>query len=512
MTQELFSDKSQSKSEILESERSSYRQILKATSLFGGVQVFTILIGIVRVKFVAVLLGTEGVGIIGLLNSPINMIVSITGLGISFSAVRDISEASSGGDQTILSRSVITLRRWSWLTGLFGAIVTIGFAPLLSQWSFGNREYTWTFVWLSVTLLLQAISKGQSAVLQGTRRLKALAKAGVLGSAFGLITSVPLYYWFGINGIVPAFIVTAITGLLLSWYFSKKVPVENIQLSSREVFFSGLKMAKLGISMTIAGFIASLSAYVLNAFISNHGGIEQVGLYNAGWGVVGQYTAIIFAAMATDYFPRLAAIQADNNRVKALVNQQIYSALLVVTPLLILLIIMMPIVVRVLYTPAFLPVVMFAILTVLGIPFKVISWALGYIYLAKGDGRFFMVIEIITGTIILIFNLIFYYLYGLNGLGISFIVTYIIGVFFSFFALRWKYKFSLPNKLLGNFALLYCFLVLSFLAVFINDILLRYTGGVVILVASGYYSFYRLDELMSLKTFISDKIRQLRNS
>jgi hypothetical protein len=41
--------------------------------------------------------------------------------------------------------------------------VTITFAPLLSKWTFGNKDYTWAFVWLSVTLLLQAISRGQSA-------------------------------------------------------------------------------------------------------------------------------------------------------------------------------------------------------------------------------------------------------------------------------------------------------------------------------------------------------------
>lgn len=512
MSQELSPDKSQGKLKILATEQSSYRQIFKATSLFGGVQVFTILIGIVRVKFVAVLLGAGGVGIIGLLNSPLNMIISITGLGISFSAVRDISEANSSGDMAVLSGSIITLRRWSWLTGLFGAIVTIGFAPLLSQWSFGNRDYTWAFVWLSVTLLLQTISKGQNAILQGTRRLKALAKAGVIGSALGLITSVPLYYWFGVNGIVPAFIVTAVTGLLLSWHFSKQVAIENIQLSTKEVFFSGLKMVKLGVSMTIAGFIASLSAYILNAFISNNGGIEQVGLYNAGWGVVGQYTAIIFAAMATDYFPRLAAIHADNNQVKSLVNQQIDSALLIITPLLILLIIMMPIVIRILYTPAFLPVVMFAILTVMGIPFKVISWAMGYVYLAKSDSKLFIIIEISTGIIILIFNLLFYYLYGLNGLGVSFIVTYIIGVFLSFFVLRWKYKFNFPNKLLSNFILLYSFLLISFFAVLIKDVLFRYTVGMVMLGISIYYSIYRLNELMDLKTYFSDKIRELRGS
>jgi O-antigen/teichoic acid export membrane protein len=174
--------------------QSSYRQILKATSLFGGVQVFNILIGIVRVKFVAVLLGAAGVGIMGLLNAPLQLIISITSLGIAFSAVRDISEAHGRNDQTGIAKAIIVLRRWSWFTGLLGAVVTITLAPLLSQWTFGNHEYSWAFVWLSVTLLLQALSKGQSAILQGTRRLKDMAKAGTIGSFIGLLTSLPLFY------------------------------------------------------------------------------------------------------------------------------------------------------------------------------------------------------------------------------------------------------------------------------------------------------------------------------
>ena len=285
--------------------KSSYRQIFKTTSLFGGVQVFSILIGIIRVKFVAVLLGAVGVGIIGLYNAPINLIISITGLGIAFSGVRDISEANTSGDQFKLSRIVKTLLNWSWLTGLLGAFATLSLAPLLSQWTFGSDEYTWAFIWLSGTLLLQAISRGQSAILQGMRRLKDMAKAGVIGSALGLIISIPLYYFLGIKGIVPAMIISSITSLILSWYYSRKIVVEKIDLTFKESCTSGLGMAKLGIYMTIAGFVASFSAYVLNAFISNRGGVEQVGLYNAGWGVVGQYTGLVFTAMATDYFPRL---------------------------------------------------------------------------------------------------------------------------------------------------------------------------------------------------------------
>jgi O-antigen/teichoic acid export membrane protein len=492
----------------LTEQQSSYRQIFKATSLFGGVQVFNILIGIVRVKFVAILLGTAGVGIIGLLNAPLQLIISLTGLGIAYSAVRDVSEAHGSGDQTRIAKTITILRRWSWFTGLMGAVVTISFAPLLSQWTFGNREYTWAFVWLSITLLLQAISKGQNAILQGTRRLKDMAKAGVIGSALGLFISIPLYYWFGIKGIVPAMIFTAVTGLFLSWYFSRRVIIENIELTYKETYASGLGMAKLGIFMTMAGFAASLSSYVLNAFISNRGGVEQVGLYNAGWGVVGQYTNIIFTAMATDYFPRLSAIQTDDHKVKELVRQQGETALLIMTPLLALLIITMPIVVRILYTPAFLPIVMFANLTVLGMQFKAISWAMGYVYLAKGNGQLFLTMEVISGIVVMMLNLILYYFYGLNGLGISFILTYLFGMVFSYFVLKKKYHFSFPNKFYRRLLITYGFVIVSFLTVFISGAAYRYLAGTIVLVLATFYSLFKLNDLMDLRTYISGKIKR----
>ena len=489
-------------------QQSSYRQIFKATSLFGGVQVIQIAIGIVRTKFVAILLGSTGVGIMGLLNAPLNLIISITGLGIAFSAVRDVSEAHGTGDQKRISKTITVLRQWSWITGFLGAVITVALAPILSQWTFGNSEYTWAFMWLSVTLLLQAISKGQSAILQGTRRLKDMAKAGVIGSTLGLITSVPLYYWFGLNGIVPAMIVTAITGLFLSWYFSQKLEIENVKLTYNETYASGLGMAKLGISMTIAGFLGSLSTYVLNAFISNRSGIEQVGLYNAGWNVIGQYTGIIFIAMATDYYPRLSAVQSDDDKVKELVRQQAETALLIMTPLLSLLIITMPLVVRILYSPVFLPIVMFANLTVLGMQFKAISWAMGYVYLAKGNGQLFLFIEIISGIVILLLNLIFYYFFGLNGLGISFILSYLFGMALGYFFLNRKYNFSFPKVLYTRFFVTYSFIIVSFLTIFISNIIFRFLVGSIILVFTTMFSFVKLNELMDLKTFIASKLKR----
>ena len=68
-----------------------YKKAFKGTALFGGVQIFQILITLVRGKIVALFLGPEGMGISGLYTSSLAMLITISGLGCSLSAVRYIS-------------------------------------------------------------------------------------------------------------------------------------------------------------------------------------------------------------------------------------------------------------------------------------------------------------------------------------------------------------------------------------------------------------------------------------
>ena len=478
--------------------KSNYRSILKATSIFGGVQVFNILIGIIRVKFVAVLLGATGVGILGLFNAPLQLIMGITGLGIAFSAVRDISEAHGQGDQNKIAIAIKTLRKWSWFTGLLGALVTVFMAPLLSKWTFGNSDYSWAFIWLSVTLLLQAISKGQSAILQGMRKLKDMAKASVYGSLIGLMTAIPLYYYFGINGIVPSLIASAVTALLLSWYYSKKVELDPVELSTIDVWNYGKGMVKLGIVMTLTGLIGNLTSYILISFISQNGGVDQVGLYNSGWSIVGQYTGLVFMAMTTDYYPRLAAINQDNLKVKKLINQQAEMIMLILGPLLILFITTMPLLIRLFYTAAFLPVVIFANWTVLGILLKGMAWPIGFLFPAKGDLKTFGTIEVVALIFNLVTNMGFYYFFELEGLGVSFIINYMFGLFLTLFYANSKYGFSYEPNTLKIFLFSSIFLISGFFASYYLGQTSKYLIGFVIFLISLSYSLVSMNSRMDL--------------
>ena len=101
-----------------------YLHILKYTGLFGGVQGLNVLIGIVRNKLVAVLLGPPGCLVLfSLFNTTVRFISDSTNFGLSMSAVRNISEDYDRKDEEKLKEGITLVRSWSLLTALLGFFV-----------------------------------------------------------------------------------------------------------------------------------------------------------------------------------------------------------------------------------------------------------------------------------------------------------------------------------------------------------------------------------------------------
>ena len=99
-------------------DQKSYRQIFKATSIFGGVQVFKIIISIIRSKVVAVLLGPSGMGIINLLVSTTGFITTLTNFGLGTSAVKNVAAATATGDNEKARLTITVLKILVKYTGI----------------------------------------------------------------------------------------------------------------------------------------------------------------------------------------------------------------------------------------------------------------------------------------------------------------------------------------------------------------------------------------------------------
>lgn len=407
------------------SDNNLYRIITKAAALFGGVQVVNIICSVIRTKIVAILLGSAGIGIIGLYNNAIETISALTGLGIRSSSVREISEAATKQGTPNLSRIVTVVRRWSWLVGLLGAVALISLAPILSKITFGDNKHIWGFVFLSCTLLFSALSSGEQAILQGTKQLKSLARSSVYGSIASLLLSIPLYYIWGIDGIVPSLIVYSATTLIVVLLYKDR-KIEKQELSVQETLKYGKEMVVLGIFMTVSTFITTLFSYIFSAYLNHCSGETTVGYYQAGYTMMNKYVGLIFAAMAMEYYPRLSGVSDDNRTMSKYIGKQVEMMQLMLASVITLFIVLHPLMIRILYTTDFYVINGYLLLAIQGISFKAISWAIGFVLLAKGKGKLYLYTELASDVITLSLNILLYHYYGLAGVGASYTIGFII--------------------------------------------------------------------------------------
>ena len=491
-------------------QQSSYRQIMKATSLFGGVQFFQIIISVVRSKFVAILLGPAGMGIVGLLTSTTGLIAGLTNFGLGTSAVKNISEASATKDEQRISRVISVMRRLVWITGILGTVITFIFSPLLSQFTFGNKEYTSAFAWISITLLFSQLSTGELVLLQGLRKLQNLAKANVYGSLTGLIITIPLYYKFGIQGIVPVIIITALITLFFSWYFAKKVKIEKTTVTKEITIAEGRSMLVMGFMISLSGLISIVVAYLLRIFINRTGNVADVGFYSAGFTIINTYVGMIFTAMGTDYYPRLSVVANDNKQCIQSINQQSEIALLILAPILMCFLVFVNWAVILLYSTQFLAITGMIYWATLGIFFKAVSWAIAFVFLAKGASKLFFWNELVGNAYTLIFSLLGYRLGGLTGLGIAFLITYIMYLIQVYFIAKVKYQFSFASSFIKIFTIQFLLALLGFLIVNLVEQPYSYILGTILIGLSWWYSYKELEKRIGLKDIIQSINQKIR--
>lgn len=491
-----------------DSNQSSYRSIFKATSLFGSVQLFQIIIQIVKSKFIAVLLGPAGVGIIGLYQSGILLVQNITNMGLASSAVRDVSEAFGLKDYHRINLVITTIRRLVWGTGLLGMIALAVFSPLLSKASFGNYDYTIPFIFLSVTLLLDQISAGQKVVLQGMRKLKELAKCSVIGSTFGLLVSVPLYYLLGVKGIVPTLILNSICTLSVSWLYSRKIPVQKIEQSTKETFKQGRLMLVMGISMSLSGIFNTAASYVIRAYIQFVDGVEEVGLFQAGFMIMSTYVGLVFNAISTDYYPRLAAVNKDNSKCKEIINQQGEMASLILVPMLTICLVFMPVILNVLYSNEFVRANDYISWACIGMYLRLASWVISFSFVAKAESKLFMLNEALACSYSVVFSVIGYYLGGLTGVGIAFTLEYLVYLIQVYLIARKRYQFRFSNNFIQTYFCLLITLILCLVIVLAFNGWQKYTFGVLLIILCSGYCLFLLNKKIDLLGAVRNKINK----
>lgn len=489
----------------------SYSSIFKATSLFGGVQVFNIFISIIRAKVVAVLLGSEGMGLNGLFINTTSLIRNITGLGLNQSAVKNIAQANASGNHDEVEKVVAVFRKLVWFTALLSLAVAILLGNQLSLWVFGSEEHTWSFRILGIIFIFGAVTAGTFTVLQGLRKIKYLAAANILGSLFALLISIPLYYFYGIQGVVPALVVAAFVRLLISRYYRKKINITPSVITYKEAFLQGADMIKLGVVLASSVFLASGVKFAISAFIIRTGSLSDLGLYNAGIAITMGYTGLVFTAMTQDYFPRLTeAVHKKGEYWKRIINEQTHLVTIILTPILLFIITTLPWMIKLLLTDEFMEITNFVSFFILGIFLQGPTWTMGIMIVAKTDLKIKMYSEFLANFLFLTFSISFYYFYGLMGIGFGFLLSKFFGLLITWSIVRFRYFFRFDQR--ESIILMVSFFTCSFLSIvqIVKGYPLAHYVGTVLFIISASFSIKELNQKIDLQSMIRGGLHRLK--
>lgn len=422
-------------------ETSGYKTAFKSTAIFGGVQLFTILLNVAKTKVIALLMGTVGFGIISIYNTMTSLISTTTNLGLQSSAVRDISITFANNDKNALAQKHLAIMRCVYITSFIGAILTIIFARQLSYGLFEDYTHVIEIRLLSTVVGLMGIYNANYAFLQGIRRIKDMAKSTIYGALATFLLSLPLYYFFRTDGIVWSLIIGAVATTIVSYYFALRYKLPEISQTWKDTYRIGKGTVQLGIAMSIGSISVLLVQFIIKAFIVRQGGVADVGLYQAGWAINASYLGMVFTAIAKDYFPRLSSIHEDNEKMGIMVNEQAEIAILILAPLISCLVLFIEPVVKLLYSIEFISIAPMAMWLLIGSLIKAGSWGISYIFLAKGNSKLYLFNELGIKLITVPSYLLGYHYFGLSGIGYAY--TFIYCIFFLWVGLMSYKKFKI---------------------------------------------------------------------
>lgn len=474
------------------SDGNSCRQILRSSSIIGGASILNVLVGLVRIKVAAVLLGPTGVGLIGLLQSLMTTAATCAALGFGNVGTRQIAEAAGAGD----AATIVAVRRALFLGTLI--LATLGglgvwFArDLLTAQLLAGAARPADLGWLAVGVALMVAAGSQTALLNGLRRISDLAWITIGSALLSTLLGIAALLLWGDGG-VAAFVVAAplASFLLGHWYVARLEPVRGPPTPLSRLFGHWGRLARLGAAFMLSGLATTFGMLVARTLVQRDLGTEALGHFQAAWMISMTYIGFVLSSMGTDYYPRLTAAIRDRATTNRLVNEQTEVALLLAGPVFLAMQGLAPWVVHLLYSGAFDEAVWILRWQLLGDILKVASWPLGFVILASGDGRTFLLTESASIGIFVLLLWLGLPLAGVQASGVAFLVMYALYLPLVHRLARRRTGFAWTRSVLVSLA------VLAVLAsmVFVCALWSRWASAVLGLVAAAALTLYALARL-----------------
>lgn len=368
------------------------------TSFYSGIATaIRFISGFVVNKVIAVVIGPSGTALVSQFQNFIGITTSFATGGIEQGVVKYVAEVR--GDEKkkglVLSTSIKVTLTATLIVGVSIAICS----QVLSSYLFDTTDYQLVILIFGLTVVLFGLNKLLMSILNGTGEIKKLVVVKISSNLFGLFITATCAYFLGLFGVLVALAISQSVVFFVSLAF-----VVNCDWFRKQLFSYSLDKGYLKklLKYTLMAITSMVIPPMVQIGIRNHIidtlSPEQAGYWDGLWKISSAYLGLITTTLSIYYLPKLSSLNERLEIRKELVNgYKIITPLLVVSILLIYL--SRDYIILLLYSAEYMDMAKLFAPQFLGDFFKIMSWLVAYLMLAKAHTRLFIGSQVIFSAI-----------------------------------------------------------------------------------------------------------------
>lgn len=405
-------------------KRASKADIVKVFSLTSVSTLVKMLTGFVSVKVVASIIGPAGVALVGQLNNFATIAMSLSSGGINNGITKYISEFKNdeGKVRTYLS----TALRITVICSLCVGVAMIVLNRLLSRLILQTEEYWYVFLIFGFTILLYALNLMLLSVVNGFKEFKKYVKINIANSVVGLCFTLVFVLTLGLPGaLVSAVTYQSVMLFITMWMVRKSSWAAWSNFKERLNRLASKQYFKYTLMTLTTAATLPISQLLLRSYV-----ISEISPIEAGWWeamnrLSNMYLMVITTSFTVYYMPRLSELSD-----KYELRREIFKAYKLIVPILIvgfaLIYLFRHLIIRILFSPEFLPMENLFIWQLIGDFFKICSWLLAFIMVAKAMSKAYIATEIIFALLYIAFGFVFIRMNGVVGITQAYLLNFVM--------------------------------------------------------------------------------------
>ncbi len=404
--------------------RATKLDIVKVFSFTAMSTLVRMLTGLVSVKVVAGIIGPAGVALVGQLNNFATIALSLSTGGINSGITKYIAEYKE--DEHKVKDCLSTALRITVVCSVLVGVFLIVAHSYLSQYVMLSPDYGYVFVIFGFTILFYALNMALASVINGFKEFKRYVKINIAGSLVGLVFTLALVILWQLKGALISAVTFQSIMLFISLWMVRKLPwlrwsyfknKLNKELSKKYLRYSLMTFASAA--------TAPVSQMLLRGYVISEISATEAGWWEAMNRISNMYLMVVTTSFSVYYLPRLSEL-TDKKELRA----EIFRSYKVIVPCLLggfaLIYFLRFFVIRLLFTQDFLPMENLFIWQLAGDFFKITSWLLAFLMVAKAMTRWFITTEIGFSLLFVGLGFLFMQWNGLVGITQAYLVNYFL--------------------------------------------------------------------------------------